>query len=718
MLHAEPWFQFDVWYYAPNSGTLKHCQDPHQTLVLEPRLQRLLNYFIHHPQQILSKDQLLNEVWGAEFGTDAALMRAVAALRKVLNDQVKPALYLETHPRKGYLWKIVLQPLVSESILPVQLAEANSPVIADELLVTSMTRHSLQVLNRRRYLAWSAVIVTLCSLVFCCLLWYFERVVVPEQQASHYPFQLNISAMPGAETDPMMTPTEDAWLYWYQPSGQSAWQLIRHERATHRQRILAHGFTAVGQLHWAGQDLLFSAVTGKQHCGVFRLKDAALSNASVTHIAQEASDLVADRQAMPIQLNDCEYFLPNSLAVMNERIYWLEQRDAEIGLWTLHQNKAQQLLLIKGHYRLPIQLLAGSNQLYLLLQEHHLSYQLLQWSVGQTEATWLADFAIPISHLSWWDPQTLLISGAEQLQRYRLGAQHFVALLTPAGTLFDVKHQGETLLGAMRSQGAFDLIPLELNGQQLRVHRQKMAELISNQDDWLFREEGVFVSNRSGLPQIWRSRAGQLRQLTKFDLYKTVSQLIWHQQQLFAVVDQQLMRVALDSGALSPVSWAKPAFKRLVSCQQQWFWLERASHWALYQLQQGRGQKIADNIVDIRCGPANTLILQQDTDPHLLQFSLETGAVTELPIRLDWRRVATELWDVRGTDLYWFAAQQLHHYDFIQQQHKVLAHPMATNDSHQPEALYAPADSPLLFMLQRRSQESDIIQLAPVKPLD
>lgn len=718
MLHAEPWFQFDVWYYAPNSGTLKHCQDPHQTLVLEPRLQRLLNYFIHHPQQILSKDQLLNEVWGAEFGTDAALMRAVAALRKVLNDSVKPALYLETHPRKGYLWKIVLQPLVSESILPIQLAEANSPVIADELLVTSMTRHSLQVLNRRRYLAWSAVIVTLCSLVFCCLLWYFERVVVPEQQASHYPFQLNISAMPGAETDPMMTPTEDAWLYWYQPSGQSAWQLIRHERATHRQRILAHGFTAVGQLHWAGQDLLFSAVTGKQHCGVFRLKDAALSDASVTHIAQEASDLAADRQAMPIQLNDCEYFLPNSLAVMNERIYWLEQRDAEIGLWTLHHDKAQQLLLIKGHYRLPIQLLAGSDQLYLLLQEHHLSYQLLQWSVGQTEATWLADFAIPISHLSWWDPQTLLISGAEQLQRYRLGAQHFVALLTPAGTLFDVKHQGETLLGAMRSQGAFDLIPLELNGQQLRVHRQKMAELISNQDDWLFREEGVFVSNRSGLPQIWRSRAGQLRQLTKFDLYKTVSQLIWHQQQLFAVVDQQLMRVALDSGALSPVSWAKPAFKRLISCQQQWFWLERASRWALYQLQQERGQKIADNIVDIRCGPANTLILQQDTDPHLLQFSLETGAVTELPIRLDWRRVATELWDVRGTDLYWFAEQQLHHYDFNQQQHSVLALPMATNDSHQPEALYAPADSPLLFMLQRRSQESDIIQLAPVKPLD
>ncbi len=719
MLHAEPWLQFDVWYYAPNSGTLRHCQNLHQTLVLEPRLQRLLNFFIAHPQQILSKDQLLNEVWGADLGTDAALLRAVAALRKILNDSVKPARYIETHPRKGYLWKMVLLPIVSESILSGSSDEAQTLAVADQRVLSSLIRHSLQRMERRRYLLWSACIVSLCSLLFCCLLWYFERVDETGLEFNRYPFQLNISAMPGVEIAPIPSPNDDAWFYWHQPPGKSAWQLIRQERVEHRQTIIADGFADVGQLHWAGNDLLFPAMTLKHQCGIFRLKDANKTGELQGLPSQKASKLTAENLMEPIHFSDCAYFLPKSLAIMDGHIYWLEQHEAHIALWTFVGDEPQQQMVMSKHFRRPLQLLAGVGQLYLLVQEHHLSYQLLQWSVGQSEASWLADFAMPITDVSWWDQQTLLISGAEHLQRYPLGAQHYVALLTPAGTLFDVSHHGQTLLGAIRSQGALDLIPFELDGQDVRISHQKMAELISNQDDWLLREAGVFLSSRSGLPQIWHASAGQLRQITRFDLYKTVSQLIWHQQQLFAVVDQQLMLVDLNSGELNAVSWAKPSFRRFVSCHQQWFWLERTSHWALYQLKQQQAQKIADDIVDIRCGPANSLVLQQDTDPQLLQLAVASGKVTELPIHLDWRLVETELWDVRGTDLYWFDEQfQLHHYDFKQQLSKVLKLPMAIDRSHQPQALYAPADSPLLFLLQRRSQESDIIQLAPFRPLD
>ena len=115
---------FGCWKYSPGTGTLWRIADPEdpsvlssetsstdnvQTIVLEPRLHELLNYFLQRPDLVHAKSDLLDAVWGDAEGTDAALMRAIGVLRKILQDTAKPATYIETLSKRGYRWVAPLQ---------------------------------------------------------------------------------------------------------------------------------------------------------------------------------------------------------------------------------------------------------------------------------------------------------------------------------------------------------------------------------------------------------------------------------------------------------------------------------------------------------------------------------------------------------------------------------------------------------------------------------
>ncbi|HAV63372.1 MAG TPA: DNA-binding response regulator [Verrucomicrobiales bacterium] len=59
---------------------------------------RLLQYFHKHPGEVLSRDQLLNEVWGCGyFGTTRTLDQVIAQLRRKLGDTSPPRLLLTVH---------------------------------------------------------------------------------------------------------------------------------------------------------------------------------------------------------------------------------------------------------------------------------------------------------------------------------------------------------------------------------------------------------------------------------------------------------------------------------------------------------------------------------------------------------------------------------------------------------------------------------------------
>jgi len=71
---------------------------------LEPKAFDLLLYFAAHPEETLSKDQLIADVWGGKFVTEDAVMVAVYALRQAFDDDSRSPRFVETIRGRGYRW--------------------------------------------------------------------------------------------------------------------------------------------------------------------------------------------------------------------------------------------------------------------------------------------------------------------------------------------------------------------------------------------------------------------------------------------------------------------------------------------------------------------------------------------------------------------------------------------------------------------------------------
>jgi DNA-binding response OmpR family regulator len=74
-----------------------------EEVVISPKAFSLLEYMITHPDELLSRDRLLDAVWGWDYpvGTRTVDTR-IAELRKALEDDPANPSFIETVPSQGY----------------------------------------------------------------------------------------------------------------------------------------------------------------------------------------------------------------------------------------------------------------------------------------------------------------------------------------------------------------------------------------------------------------------------------------------------------------------------------------------------------------------------------------------------------------------------------------------------------------------------------------
>lgn len=74
-----------------------------KVVALAPKEYELLIYFIENKNQILSRDQILDSIWGAEYeGYDRAVDTHIKKLRAALGDSNH---HITTFIKKGYMWE-------------------------------------------------------------------------------------------------------------------------------------------------------------------------------------------------------------------------------------------------------------------------------------------------------------------------------------------------------------------------------------------------------------------------------------------------------------------------------------------------------------------------------------------------------------------------------------------------------------------------------------
>lgn len=94
-----------------------------QALALRPKAFALLQALVQRPGELVTKDELLDTVWGRRFITEGVIKAAVAELRKVLADDPKVQRWIVTVPRRGYRFAAAVRTVaapVRPDIAPMQ----------------------------------------------------------------------------------------------------------------------------------------------------------------------------------------------------------------------------------------------------------------------------------------------------------------------------------------------------------------------------------------------------------------------------------------------------------------------------------------------------------------------------------------------------------------------------------------------------------------------
>ena len=117
------------WRVDPAAGQITRME---QAVRVEARTMRLLLCLAAHPGEVVSIDELLDQVWSGVIVTPDSVYQAVTSLRRLLGDDPKRPTYIATVPRLGYRMVAAvgpcIEPLPAEPT-PADLLHVDSPLV-------------------------------------------------------------------------------------------------------------------------------------------------------------------------------------------------------------------------------------------------------------------------------------------------------------------------------------------------------------------------------------------------------------------------------------------------------------------------------------------------------------------------------------------------------------------------------------------------------------
>ena len=130
-------------------------------LSLMPKAFAVLRHLVDHAGRLITKDELLGEIWRGTVVSDAALTSCIRDLRKALGDLAQAPRYIQTVHRRGFRF---IGPIASTAVAPLAAdsgasVEGDSPRTAPTLVARDTELARLRALlgravNRRRQLVF------------------------------------------------------------------------------------------------------------------------------------------------------------------------------------------------------------------------------------------------------------------------------------------------------------------------------------------------------------------------------------------------------------------------------------------------------------------------------------------------------------------------------------------------------------------------------------
>jgi DNA-binding winged helix-turn-helix (wHTH) protein/tetratricopeptide (TPR) repeat protein len=111
---------FDKYALDPGRRELRRGAD---VVAMEPQAFDLLVHLVRHREQVVSRDQLIEQIWGGRIVSDSALSTRINAVRSAIGDSGTEQRLIKTLPRKGV--RFVGE--VREARAPIEALAAGAP---------------------------------------------------------------------------------------------------------------------------------------------------------------------------------------------------------------------------------------------------------------------------------------------------------------------------------------------------------------------------------------------------------------------------------------------------------------------------------------------------------------------------------------------------------------------------------------------------------------
>jgi DNA-binding winged helix-turn-helix (wHTH) protein len=119
-------FRIDDWLIQPQINSV---EKEGETWHLEPKVMQVLVHLASHPNEVLSKDRLLEAVWHNTFVGDDVLVRCISEIRYVFGDDPKSSRVIQTIPKGGYRLIAPVTVDVQTSIEPAKFTTAKPETV-------------------------------------------------------------------------------------------------------------------------------------------------------------------------------------------------------------------------------------------------------------------------------------------------------------------------------------------------------------------------------------------------------------------------------------------------------------------------------------------------------------------------------------------------------------------------------------------------------------
>ena len=140
--------RFDVFEVDEREARLTRQGQP---LAVPPKVFGLLCELARRPNELVSKDELLDAIWGHRFVSESVLKSTISDLRTLLGDTVKQPRFIETVPRRGYRF------IASAAVGPTAEPEIKLlPLIGRALELHSLQATWAEAVAGRRRIVWVA----------------------------------------------------------------------------------------------------------------------------------------------------------------------------------------------------------------------------------------------------------------------------------------------------------------------------------------------------------------------------------------------------------------------------------------------------------------------------------------------------------------------------------------------------------------------------------